>query len=852
MAGALRIVLRVALVLAAAALAALAAAAPFLSGGAASGSQPGLTRIGRAPSLPSGASILGPPSPATRLRVTVTLNPRDPAALTAYAQAVATPGSGAYRDYLTPSEFARRFGATAAQTEAVRASLRAHGLNPGPVSANALSIPVSATVGALARAFSLSFRHLALPGPGTAIAATAAPAIDAGVAPDVQAVLGLDTLSAPHPLMLRSTRDAASLGRPRARAVTGGPQPCPAARQAAPGQSAYTSDQIASAYGLPGLYGAGDDGAGVTVAVYELEPDDPNDIAAYQTCYGTHAAVSYVQVDGGAGSGAGSGEAALDIENVIGLVPGARVIVYQGPDSNSGGPGSGPYDVFSSIVNDDLAQVVTVSWGQCEALQGSAAAAAENTLFQQASVQGQSIVAATGDQGSEDCNGSNRLPNLSLAVDDPASQPFVTGVGGTTLTAIGPRPTETTWNNNRGVSILGGLLEPGAGGGGISSFWPMPADQRGSPPSLHVVQADSSGASCGNGGGYCRQAPDVSADADPTTGYLIYWNGTGGVTGAPSGWQGIGGTSGAAPMWAALIALADASRACGGSPIGFANPALYRAAATAYAGDFNDVRTGNNDFTRTNGGQFGAGTGYDMATGLGTPNGAALAADLCADRARIANPGPQRSTAQASVSLQLKGGDARGERLGYGAAGLPPGLSLNAATGRIAGKPRRTGTFTVTVTARDVQGSSANVTFGWTVGARPTVSKASLVGLRRGRPALSFTITAGRRAPALRTVLVSVPPSLRFSTPHGGAVTGQGGTRLRFAAHLAHGSLTITLRHAASTVRVTIAYPSLRSRAASTARARHERPARALTVDIGVIDADDGALRLAVKVRPSG
>src|SRR6185437_3694598 len=83
----------------------------------------------------------------------------------------------------------------------------------------------------------------------------------------------------------------------RGHVVTGGPQPCAGASAAAPGQQAYTADEIASAYGFPGLYRAGDSGAGVTVAVYELEPDDPSDIAAYQSCYGTHATVSNVPVD---------------------------------------------------------------------------------------------------------------------------------------------------------------------------------------------------------------------------------------------------------------------------------------------------------------------------------------------------------------------------------------------------------------------------------------------------------------------------------------------------------------------------------------------------------------------------
>src|SRR6185437_15274304 len=133
---------------------------------------------------------------------------------------------------------------------------------------------------------------------------------------------------------------------------------------------------------------------------------------AYQSCYGTHAAISYVPVDEGAGTGPGSGEAALDIENLIGLAPDVNVLVYQGPNSNSGAPGAGPYDVFSAIVNQDRARVVTVSWGQCERALGQADASAENTLFEQATAEGQSIVAAAGDNGAQDCDTGGALPQI--------------------------------------------------------------------------------------------------------------------------------------------------------------------------------------------------------------------------------------------------------------------------------------------------------------------------------------------------------------------------------------------------------------------------------------------------------
>ncbi len=609
-------------------------------------------RVGRLLPLPRGATVLASVASTAPMHVTVALKPRDEPALRAFATAVSSPGSSVYRAFITPAQFAKRFGPTSAQIGAVEDSLRARGLSPGRVSPNGLSIPVSATAGRLATAFSVTLLRVRLAGRTSAIVAGTAPLLDARIAPLVQGVLGLDNAWAPQPRTRHLGQPAARQAALGLHVATGGPQACPAAQAAGSLHHAYTADQIASAFGFSGLYAAGDEGAGQTIAVYELEPDDPNDIAAFQSCYGTNAPVSYVPIDGGAGTGAGAGEAALDIEQAIALAPKAQILVYQAPNSQSGAPGSGPYDAFSAIISQDRAKVLTASWGQCEPMQGAGVADAENTLFQEAAAQGQSIVSAAGDEGAEDCNGQS-LPNPLAAVDDPASQPFVTGVGGTRLDSIGPPPSEQVWNDGGQLTSLLGLT-PGAGGGGVSSFWEMPSYQSGAPVSLNLIQTGSSGSACGSSS-YCREVPDVSADADPATGYLIYWNGSG-TAGGTSGWQAIGGTSAGAPTWAALLALANASSGCHGTPIGFANPALYRAAAVDYSAAFDDVTVGNNDFTGTNGGQFAAGPGYDMASGLGTPNAAGLAGPLCYRPAVSPHtPSSSRTAAPAITGKSLRG-----------------------------------------------------------------------------------------------------------------------------------------------------------------------------------------------------
>jgi subtilase family serine protease len=779
-----------------------------------------------------------------RVRVRVALKPRSAAALAAYAQAVSTPGSADYRHFLTPTQFRRRFGATTARVSRVRASLTARGLHPGPTSAGGLSIPVTATAAQLERAFSLSLRRIVTHG-RRAVAATIAPALDARAAGAVQSIVGLDTTTGRQPELARPARNgtgpaggAVRRARARPHVVTAGPRACAQAQATSPLDSAYTADQIAAAYGFSGLYAGGDTGAGTTIALYELEPNDPADIAAFQACYGTHTPVSSVSVDGGAGHGAGGGEAALDIENTLGLAPGANVLVYRGPNSNSGAPGSGPYDIFSSIINQDRAQVVSVSWGECEAALGASDATAENTLFEQAAVQGQSVVSAAGDSGAQDCDLPGAAPRTHTAVDDPASQPYVTGVGGTSLTALGPPPTETVWNNPGPAAS--GAQSAGAGGGGVSSLWPMPSTQRHAAAALGVVKPSSAGRACGQTSGSCREVPDVAAVADPSTGYQIYWNGSGTVVGQPAGWQGIGGTSGAAPVWAAVLALADSMPGCADSPLGFASPPLYRAAGAAYAADFHDVLTGNNDFTHTNGGQFLAGPGYDLATGLGSPNAAALVGTLCADALQLPRVSTQISAQHAAVAARVHGSNISGAAIHYSATGLPPGLKLSAATGVIAGRPTRRGHFNVQVVGHDAASSTATTSFQWTVTPPLRLSRASLVTRGHHAPQLAVTIVAPTGTPLIRTIALSVPAGLRLRSANAVSLsTDPAPLSHEDSAH--RGTLTVSLAMPARLCQVVVSAPSLSG--ALRLRPRTSRPS-VPTVTVNVGDDNRGESRL--------
>jgi hypothetical protein len=166
-------------------------------------------------------------------------------------------------------------------------------------------------------------------------------------------------------------------------------------------------------------------------------------------------------------------------------------------------------------------------------------------------------------------------------------------------------------------------------------------------------------------------------------------------------------------LFAALTALINASSACGGSPIGFLNPVLYGSAAHVYSSVFNDVTSGDNNIF--GGGLYPAGPGYDMASGLGTPQGAQLAGNLCAPQVSVANPGAQTSAVRGAVNLPVVGSDSAGYPLTYSSSGLPPGLGINSSTGTISGTPSLIGSYGVTVQATDSRNRSASSAFTWTV-----------------------------------------------------------------------------------------------------------------------------------------
>jgi hypothetical protein len=556
--------------------------------------------IGGRPAIPRGAVLEGLMPSSQQLTVTLALRPRDPAALTAYIAALSNRRSPLFRHFLTPRAFGLRFGPTTATLREVSEALARLGLEVGGVPADRVALPATGTVAEMETAFGVVLGRYRTAGGRDAWAPEGVPRVP--VASAVQGVLGLDTLAVYHPMLAgQLARRGQSLpsGQPP-QSGGPGPQPCTSAAQVASSGYAYTADQISSHYGMWPLYTLGDLGSGMHVALLELEPNLPSDIAAYESCYGISTTVNYIPVDGFNQTGAGSGEATADIEDVMGLAPQAVIDVYQAPDT-------GEYQDLQAIVNFDEDQVISTSWGACEAVVGTTQAEAEQTLFEQAATQGQTVVAAAGDYGSTGCFNQLGAPYSSqLWTEDPASQPYVVGVGGTSLPSTG---VETVWNDSSTTS--------GAGGGGLSAIWCMPGyqDQSAVPGLISTYSQTNSG--CPSSDPYVRQVPDVSADGDPETGYVIYFQGS---------WNEIfGGTSLAAPTWAATAALTDGSPFCsayGSGTPGALPQGLYAIAASSYYGNaFNDVTSGSNDYTPSGytGGLYPATVGYDMASGLGTP-----------------------------------------------------------------------------------------------------------------------------------------------------------------------------------------------------------------------------------------
>jgi kumamolisin len=486
-------------------------------------------------------------------------------------------GSSTFHQFMTPEEFRSKYAPTQDQIEQVKSYLISEGIVPTAVDDNQLLVHAAGSAKAINTALHTEIHSYADAKGKTYFAPAYEVQTDAKM--PIQSVIGLSNVNQAHSHAIPKPLSKSSATTPTsATPATSTPKD-----GSGPDQGLAPAD-IRTAYNVPTSV----NGAGQTLAVFELDGYVASDITAYEQQFGLpNVPLQNVLVDSADGSASGvSAEVTLDIELEIALAPGAsKILVYEGPNGDQG-----IIDTYARIANDNLAKEIGTSWGSSE--QGSAPATlqAESAIFQQMAAQGQTIMSAAGDNGSND-NGS------SLSVDDPSSQPYVTGVGGTSLTigTGGTYTSETTWDNSGG-----------AGGGGVSSTWTQPTWQN------NVVTAATLGSTT------MRNVPDVSLEADTNVGYSIYWQGS---------WSVWGGTSCAAPLWAAYAALVNQQRQANNkADIGFMNPAIYAVGTgSRYASDFHDIADNSNN------GYYPAVKGYDDATGWGSFNGQNLFQDLTND-----------------------------------------------------------------------------------------------------------------------------------------------------------------------------------------------------------------------------
>ncbi len=576
---------------------------------------------GNSPSLITLSQLLGGDRQDRMLQMSAGLALRNQDELNTLLQNLYDPSSPQYHQYLTVAQFTREFGPSVNEQQAIITYLTQQGFTVTQTYPNHSLVDFRGPESLAERVFGVTINSYQAPDGREFFANSNNPMLPAYIARYVTSLTGLDDASqfSHPPIVSQNTSQLHPQAStcPQAGSGSGSGGGLPGGNQVA-----YIPGQLSTAYNYDGLHSAGLQGQGQTVGVFELDGYSASDIQTYTQCFGGGSVpLQNVTLDGFNGQpGDGAIEVELDVEAILGMAPHlSKLLVYEAPNTTQG-----YNDEFARIVSDRT-PVISVSWGQCETAAGQQEAQQENTFFQEAAAQGQTILVAAGDSGSETCFEQTYDP--SLVADDPASQPYVTGVGGTTLSlnSNNSYQSEHVWNSG----FLGG-----AGGGGLSQYWKQPSWQTGPG----VQNSYSNG---------MRETPDVSLNADPATGYPVYCTvgsnctgSSGGLpTGGTGGWLTVGGTSAAAPMWAAMIALSNQEAAQHGKgPIGFLNPLLYQIGASShYNSDFHDIMPSsdtsvpsNNDELGINGGAYPVTQGYDMATGWGSFNAARLTADLVA------------------------------------------------------------------------------------------------------------------------------------------------------------------------------------------------------------------------------
>jgi len=750
-----------------------------------------------------------------RAAVVFRLSPDQQSALDKLLAEQQDPDSPNYQKWLTPEQYAARFGMSDSDLAKVSAWLKSQGLTVNGLSRARTRVFFSGAAAQVESAFRTELHQFEVNGEMRFANATevSVPAAFSGM---VRGFRGLDNFRP----------------QPRAHAVK------PNFTSHISGNHFLTPGDFATIYNLSPLYSAGFDGTGQKIAVVGQTQIHTADIDAFRTAGGLPARnLQLVDIDNSTGFSSGDEvEADLDVEWSGGVAKNATILyVFAGSTSSQN-----VFDAFAFAIDNNLAPVISSSYGNCEAALGTFAQTLRQDV-QQANAQGQTVTAASGDSGAADCDSASaKSATHGLAVDAPASVPEVTGIGGSeftgdasaTVTGTAPITTasattfwggttsttdnlssalsyipEMAWNDTT-ASIAAGFGLSASGGGASTVFTKAQA-----PWQTALTPADGH-----------RDVPDVSLAASPNhDGSLVCSQAaTGsGATSCVSGFRDsaqnlspVGGTSVGAPAFAGIIAILNQAAPSAGGGLGNINPKLYALAVSTPAA-FHDITTGNNIVPCTSGStgcpasapfQIGlsAGTGYDMVTGLGSIDAHALVTswpgfvatpDFSVGGTPISVLAPGQ-TGTSTITVAATNGFSGTVTLAC--SGLPSGATCAFAPGSLTSAGTSTLTISTT-TATPV--ATSNITITGTSGA---VSHNTSVSLTVSAPTTpDFTISA---APSSASVPAgSSVTSTITVTPVGGfaaavnlacVVTGGGTpapTCSLSASSLANGSGTPTL-----------------------------------------------------------
>ncbi len=395
----------------------------------------------------------------------------------------------------------------------------------------------------------------------------------------------------------------------------------------------YSPLQLRQAYDMNPLYAAGLTGAGRTIVLVNPygSPTLAQDLHTFDAAYGLPDPPS-LRIVTPAGpvptfdptdpNQAGSAvETTIDVEMAHAMAPGANIVVAETPVAETEGLTGFPQIVQAEnwVIDHHIGDVISQSFGSPEQdFPNPQAILGLRSAFVNAAANDVSVLAAGSDTGPTDDNLAETDLFTTPVVDWPSSDPLVTSVGGTQLhlDQYGNRTApDNVWNDTAFLTNIFGSPTPAAGDGGLSSVFSRPGYQNG----VSGVVGDQ------------RGIPDVAMSAAVDGAALIYWSFDSSAAGIDPGWNPIGGTSVATPLFAGIVAIADQAA---GHDLGLLNPALY-AGGDGPGSGLVDITRGNNtvSFVNSDGNTYtvkgwNAVPGYDLASGLGTPDGVRLVAEL--------------------------------------------------------------------------------------------------------------------------------------------------------------------------------------------------------------------------------